>query len=172
MIKLITSQSGRKNADGILYQMSFDSASACEKYNINTHSFKVEFDAETCSLKLVSTTSAMNDQGFTADNRVECTDAEAVRAKYVDTLKKARYTVVTYKNMSDHKHFALKLARGGDVSAELMSKESCKFYSVIIPTANGAGFRDYVSGKPSNSSIYPFWSNVFEKEEYRPGDEL
>lgn len=172
MIKLITSQSGRKNADGILYQMSFDSASACEKYNINTHSFKVEFDAETCSLKLVSTTSAMNDQGFTADNRVECADAEAVRAKYVDTLKKARYTVVTYKNMSDHKHFALKLAQGGDVSVELMSKESCKFYSVIIPTANGAGFRDYVSGKPSNSSIYPFWSNVFEKEEYRPGDEL
>lgn len=171
MINLITEQSKRKNADGILYRMDFDCKAACDKYNVNTHSFKIEFDDESTSLKLTSLTDIMNDQGFTVDNR-DSVEAHPIREQLVDTIKKARFVVITYRNASDHKFMSLRL-HTGDTSIELVRGEAGEgFYSVIIPTPRGAYFRDYVTSTPSNISMYPFWEPPFSGGCFKTGDTL
>ena len=172
MINLINAVKGNKKDFDTLYQMKFDSKAACENQPINTQSFKVSFDKELSAIKLTSVTNVKSDIGFTVNNKPD-KQGENDRREFVETMKKARFAVVTYKNDSDHKYFAFKLARR-DVSLEIVNKSSGNdaFYSVIIPTPEGACFRDFVDRNPNNTAIFPFWTVAFKKNAYRVGDDF
>ncbi len=172
MVKIITAPSGRKGTGTMVYQMKFDSKTACDTYNINSHSFDIGYDESTCAICLSSVSSKMSDQGFTVDNR-ECDQAYKMREEYLEKLKSCRYVVVTYKNDTDHKYFALRL-RAGDVPVEMYDKESIKdgFCSVIIPTNGPAYLREHIKGEPSNTAIYPFWDPLCDNRLYHIEDKF
>lgn len=141
-----------------LYNFNFESAESL-KLLVNTHLMSF-FDSNENALKIMNFSyTVQQDQGVTptssADPEGSDTNTKA-RKEAAERLKKAKYAVITYKNIGDNTMGAVRTSK--TIYYYNMPVKMGNYADVIVPAPNGLAFRDGGGSTEAPFCFYPFTS--------------